>query len=281
MTRRELYSSVEAVVIPLYGAREGAAVAERLCEDCYGVSRFALTLEPNESVNCDAEQLKERLDRLATGEPVQYVVGHTEFYGREFEVGRGVLIPRPETEELVALVVGENDVRGVNILDVGTGSGAIAVSLAAEIKESKVSAIDFSADALEIARRNAARLGVDVEFTEADIFAWSPVVESLDVIVSNPPYIPESERATMRVNVVEFEPPTALFVPDNDPLIFYRQIADVALSALRPSGRLYFEIHETLAAETASMLRSKGYEEVRILSDMNSKPRMIACRKRG
>ncbi len=278
-TRKQLLDRVEGVTIPLYGSREGRAVAERLCNDLYGVSRFGAMLEPDAEVDVEEAVLTSQLSRLGAGEPVQYVVGRQEFYGREFAVRPGILIPRPETEELVALIVGENRNDSPAILDVGTGSGAIAISLAAEIPQSRVWALDVSPVAVEVARENAEQLGVSIEVGLGDIFEWQPRAESLDIVVSNPPYIPESERVEMGTNVVDYEPSSALFVPDSDPLIFYRRIAEVAAVALRKGGHLYFEIHEKLADETAKLLMEKGFTQVTIHEDMNSKPRMIGCTK--
>lgn len=169
--------------------------------------------------------------------------------------------------------------RGARILDVGTGSGAIAVSLALEIEGARVEAIDLSEVAVEVARSNAEALGAEVAVERADIFAFEPEAEGYDVVVSNPPYIPVAERVEMLRNVVDFEPSEALFVPNDEPLIFYERIADVALGGLRRGGLLAFEIHERLAIETAQMLVRKGFKEVTTYEDFYSKPRMILCTK--
>ncbi len=265
----------------VYAGREAAAVAERFCVDVCGFGRFDVALDGSKECPEVAEDtLQTLLERLASGEPVQYVVGHTEFCGRRFAVRSGVLIPRPETEELVALVVRQNTLPTPRIIDLGTGSGAIAVSLAAEIEGARVEALDLSEVAVEVASENAQTNGVEVAVSKGDIFAWAPAPESYDIIISNPPYIPESERVTMERNVADFEPCEALFVPDNRPLVYYERIADVALVALAREGRLYFEIHETLATETAQMLEQKGFE-VALHHDINHKPRMIVCRKKA
>ena len=240
MTRRELYNKVWTTVAPLYDHPEPVAIAERVCADVYGFDRFEMTLFPNVEVEgFDAERFAAILQQLSEGRPVQYVVGHTEFCDLRFAVREGVLIPRPETEELVHKIVAEwggkgatNDVNGgshsLRLMDIGTGSGAIAVSLGKMIEGARVTAVDVSSAALTIASENAVANGVDVEFVGADIFRFAPPAESLDVVVSNPPYIPESERATMRANVVDHEPSLALFVPDHSPIVFYERIADVA-----------------------------------------------------
>lgn len=280
MTRKEIFDRVLQVAQRVYDAREAAAVAERYCVDRCGFGRFDVALDGSkECPSITEEVLQPSLDRLRAGEPVQYVVGSTEFYGRRFAVRQGVLIPRPETEELVALVVRENSLVEPRIIDLGTGSGAIAVSLAAEIGGARVEALDLSDVAVQVAGENARANGVRVAVAKGDIFEWQPLAESYDIIISNPPYIPESERESMERNVTDYEPSEALFVPDGEPLLYYERIAEVARVALAEEGRLYFEIHETLAEQTASLLSAMGYE-VALHHDMNHKPRMIECHLR-
>ena len=281
MTRKEIFDRVLQVAQGVYEGREAAAVAERFCVDVCGFGRFDVALDGSKECPEVAEgSLQRLLERLSSGEPVQYVVGSTEFYGRRFAVRPGVLIPRPETEELVALVVKENRLAEPRIIDLGTGSGAIAVSLAAEIAGARVEALDISDVAVSVASENAQSNGVGVSVSKGDIFAWSPAPASYDIIISNPPYIPECERGAMERNVTDFEPAEALFVPDDRPLIYYERIAEVAWVALAVEGRLYFEIHETLAEQTARMLEQKGFE-VALHHDMNHKPRMIVCYKKA
>lgn len=279
MTRKEIFDRILRVAEGVYEGREAAAVAERFSVDVCGFGRFDVALDgARECPEVAEEELQRLLVRLGSGEPVQYVVGWTEFYGRRFAVCQGVLIPRPETEELVALVVRENTLLNPHIIDLGTGSGAIAVSLAAEIEGARVEALDLSEVAVEVARENARSNSVAVEVQRDDIFLWEPTPESYDVIISNPPYIPQCEREAMERNVTDYEPEEALFVPDDRPLIYYERIAGTALVGLREEGRLYLEIHESLATETAQMLEQKGFE-VALHYDMNSKPRMIVCHK--
>ena len=291
MTRRELYNKVWTTVAPLYDHPEPVAIAERVCADVYGFDRFEMTLFPSAEVgDFDAERFATILHQLSEGRPVQYVVGHTEFCDLRFAVREGVLIPRPETEELVRKVVAEWGGKGamnggnegshsLRLMDIGTGSGAIAVSLAKMIEGARVTAVDVSSAALAIASENAVANGVEVEFVGADIFRFMPPAESLDVIVSNPPYIPESERATMGTNVTCYEPSLALFVPDHSPIVFYERIADVAREALVEGGMLYFEVHETYASEVAGCLADRGFVEVQITEDFFSKPRIVSGRK--
>jgi release factor glutamine methyltransferase len=209
---------------------------------------------------------------------VQYVLGKAEFCEEEFEVAEGVLIPRPETEELVYRIA-ESAKRGARILDIGTGSGAIAIALAKLVKEAEVVAIDISNEALAIAKKNAERLGAEVEFVEADALGDLSRLGEFDIIVSNPPYIPQSDIVDMRKNVVDFEPHTALFVPDNDILKFYVATAENAQKMLREGGSLWFEIYEKAGDEVCSMLRDKGFSQTELIEDANLKPRMIWSRR--
>lgn len=280
MTRRELYNKVWMSVAPLYDHPEPVAVAERICADLYGFDRFGMTLMPSAEVEgFDEEAFEQVCKRLAEGCPVQYVVGHTEFCDLRFAVREGVLIPRPETEQLVRLVAEKHSNSGVRLMDIGTGSGAIAVSLAKLIEGARVTAVDVSEDALAVASENAAANDAKVEFVRADIFAYEPTPESLDVVVSNPPYIPESERSQMARNVVGYEPSLALFVPDHSPIMFYQRIADVARVALVAGGALYFEVHERYASEVAECLVCRGFVEVEVIEDFFSKPRIVSARK--
>lgn len=280
MTRRELYRKVQALATEIYGEQEGCAVADRLTEDIYSFGRFEVVLAGELEVEgFDPNHFEALLTRLRSGEPVQYITGRTEFYGRTFHLRPGVLIPRPETEELVHLIIKECHTPSPSILDVGTGSGAIAVSLAAELEGARVEALDLSPVALEVAAHNARQIGVDVTVTEGDIFCWEPEPESLDVVVSNPPYIPISELSEMERNVTEWEPHLALFVPDESPIIFYERIADVATQGLKVGGSLYFEVHERLADSVARMLKERGFGGVEIVNDLNRKPRIVLCRK--
>ena len=280
MTRRELYNKVWMSVAPLYDHPEPVAVAERICADLYGFDRFGMTLMPSAEVEGFDEEAFDRVcKRLAEGCPVQYVVGHTEFCDLRFAVREGVLVPRPETEQLVRLVAEKHPNSGVRLMDIGTGSGAIAVSLAKLIEGARVTAVDVSEDALAVASENAAANDAKVEFVRADIFAYEPAPESLDVVVSNPPYIPESERSQMARNVVGYEPSLALFVPDHSPIMFYERIADVARATLVAGGALYFEVHERYASEVAECLVCRGFVEVEVIEDFFSKPRIVSARK--
>ena len=263
----------------IYGENEARWIGREVFLLRYGLSQTALLM--GEAEHISEAELKGLQQRLLEGEPVQYVVGETEFCGHRFHTAHGVLIPRPETEELCRWIVEEwKEESGKRLLDIGTGSGCIACTLAAELKEAQVGAWDISADALRIARGNAERLGVSVNFELVDALRPPhPTPGSLDIIVSNPPYVCQQERADMERHVLDHEPPLALFVPDDDPLLFYRAIADYALQALRPGGRLYFELNCRFAHETADMLQQAGFSDVCIRKDQYGKDRFIsACR---
>jgi release factor glutamine methyltransferase len=223
------------------------------------------------------DELLKDFQRLLTGEPIQYILGEAPFYGRNYLVTRDTLIPRNETEELVHLILKENRRSGLRILDLGTGTGCIPISLALELSSSEVYAVDVSAAALEVARQNAATLGAKVEFLEGDLLGKIPVFDPLDLIVSNPPYVPLRDQAEMHANVLNFEPHLALFVPDEDPFVFYRAIGIWGKQLLKLGGKLYLEIYENLAEELVQLLHSLGYDQVQVHQDLNGKHRMISC----
>lgn len=213
--------------------------------------------------------------RLQRFEPIQYILGETEFYGLPFTVNHDVLIPRPETEELVELVLNENTETNAHILDIGTGSGCIAISLQKHLPKASVTAWDISEKALATASLNSKNNAVDVIFNKVDILADYPDNQHFDIIVSNPPYVLDSEKTDMHTNVLDYEPHTALFVSDNDPLLFYNRIADVAAKLLTNGGKLYFEINRAKGSETIKMLESKHFSDVRLLKDISGNDRMV------
>jgi len=208
--------------------------------------------------------------------PIQYILGETEFYGLPFRVNDSVLIPRPETEELVDWIRSENNRNeALNILDIGTGSGCIAIALKHEFPNAAVEAFDISDKALETARSNAGLNKLDVEFSKVDILNVADQSKKWDIIASNPPYIPELEKSEIEANVLEHEPHLALFVPDNDPLLFYRHIALFAKKQLNPNGKLYFEIHRDYGKECMELLASLGFSEIELRKDISGNNRMI------
>ena len=217
-------------------------------------------------------------ERLLVNEPIQYILQETEFYDLKFKVSPAVLIPRPETEELVQWVIDDNDnVKGAKIIDFATGSGCIAISLAKSIANSEVYAVDISEPALKIAEFNSKQNSSDVNFFEFDILNGDINIlpKSVDIIVSNPPYVKNSEKALMKPNVLNYEPDIALFVEDDDPLLFYNKIAKIGCEVLKNGGALYFEINEALAKEVTILLKELNYSEIEIRKDINGKDRMV------
>ncbi|MFB9844726.1 peptide chain release factor N(5)-glutamine methyltransferase [Mucilaginibacter ginsenosidivorans] len=226
------------------------------------------------------ESLKNILDQLVIGKPIQYILGQTEFYGLTFKVNPSVLIPRPETEELVYWTISlikETKLAGGNILDIGTGSGCIAISLKKNLPEFSVSAIDISSDALKTAGENAELNNTEVNFILGDILNPKLNIQNskFEIIVSNPPYVTLDDKKQMHTNVTDFEPHTALFVPENDPLIFYKAITDFASKNLKPGGLLFFEINESYGEQTVELLNSKRFINIELRKDMGGRDRMI------
>lgn len=225
------------------------------------------------------EQAGKVVTRLLDYEPIQYIFGNTTFYGLEIKVTPAVLIPRPETEELVDIIVKEwGDKPDLKVMDFCTGSGCIAVALARNLKFPEVSAVDISGDALDVARENASSLRVKVAFRREDVLSLvAPSSPEYDIIVSNPPYIAERERKAMERNVLDYEPSLALFVPDDDPLEFYKPIAGYAVKALSPGGRLYFEINPEYAGDMVKILKDTGFSDVTLQADMYGKQRFVTA----
>ena len=276
MTIRQTIHTIRDAVTSLYGEREAETIARMVVCDRLNYNFSQLVAHYDDE--CEVAELESVIAELKSGRPVQYVLGKAEFCDFVFEVAEGVLIPRPETEELVYRIA-ETAKRGARILDIGTGSGAIAISLAKLVKEATVVAIDISCEALKIAAHNAELLGAIVEFVEADALGDLSHLGEFDIIVSNPPYIPQSDIVDMRKNVVDFEPHTALFVPDDDVLRFYVATADNAQKMLSEGGSLWFEIYEKAGEQMCSMLREKGFSQTELIEDANLKPRMVWSRR--
>ena len=271
---RELWEQLT----PLYDETEAKAVVRTVLE-----VRFGLTLtdilcgKVNDLSAEEGRSLEKIMQRLRQAEPVQYVLGEAEFAGRRFKVAPGVLIPRPETEELCAWIVNEQtptEGQSITILDIGTGSGCLAVTLSLDIPDAAVSAWDISQDALLIASENAKAWKAPVSFALQDALAAPKDSMKWDIIVSNPPYICPSEAAEMAQNVLKFEPSTALFVPQSDPLLFYKAIANYAIQALKPGGKLYFEINPLYINQLEKMLKNVGLIDIEIRKDAFGKDRM-------
>ena len=278
-TIKEVFSAYKQALGALYDASEIEALTLLVVSEICGLSKAKIKAFPEtEIAQTQYEKLNATLTRLKTGEPVQYILGHTEFYGLPFKVTPSVLIPRPETEELVewALAsVGSGQFTGPSILDIGTGSGCIAISLKKNLPNAQVSAIDISTQALAIAKQNAELNRVDINFIEADILNLKSEIPKSDIIISNPPYVTLEDKKQMHTNVNDFEPHTALFVPQDDPLIFYKAIADFALKNLSENGKLFFEINESLGNETVELLKGKGFKNIDLRKDMSGRDRMV------
>lgn len=273
------YRELRAKLTPLYGESEARAVTDILLEDVFGLTKADIICGAVERLSADdSARLALMADRLLANEPVQYVVGHTKFLGRQFKTAPGALIPRPETEELCTWIISESSAfEAPDILDIGTGTACIACTLALDIPKSRVCGWDISAEALAIASENASSLKAPVSLKQQDILSKSTDRARWDIIASNPPYICLSEKSGMSPNVTEHEPHAALFVPGSDPLLFYRSIAHYALTALKPRGRLFFEINPLYAHELTAMLESAGFKEIIIKKDMYGKKRMASA----
>jgi release factor glutamine methyltransferase len=273
MTVQAAFTLIIHTLEPLQGAREAANIAHILMEHLTGMSKMDRIVYKDKAF-VQETQLQKSLEALLQHQPIQYVIGKSWFYGLELMVNSQVLIPRPETEELVEWIV--NDVQtAVKILDIGTGSGAIPLALKKELPQADVWSVDISAGALEVAAANAAQLNLAVHFEQVDILSPAQQLPAFDIIVSNPPYIRESEQADMEEQVVSYEPRIALFVPDHDALLFYRQIGLVAKEKLREGGRLYFEINEAFGKEVVALLEEQGFINVILKQDIYGKDRMV------
>lgn len=262
-----------------YDANEAENLVNWLLEHHLGLRRVDMMhfLEEKDL----PENLRADFERLKTGEPIQYILGHAPFYGREFKVSSATLIPRNETEELVHLIIKENPQPDLRILDIGTGTGCIPITLALEMKNPEVFAVDISEDVLNIAGANAKTLKAKVKFQKCDILCEMVQQPNLDIIVSNPPYIPLKEKDQMHRNVLDFEPHLALFVSNNDPLIFYKKIAEKGKHLLKPHGKIYFEINERFGIDVVRLLSDLDYKGVSAIKDLNGRDRIVSGQNSG
>jgi release factor glutamine methyltransferase len=297
-TIKDVFLSFQQGLNGVYDTRETASIALLVLEEITGMSRAKIKAFTDDDVPAaDVEKIAGILEELKTGKPVQYILGSTEFYGLSFLVNPATLIPRPETEELVEWVLESEKLKvrsqkSLSILDIGTGSGCIAISLKKNLPDARVTAIDISPEALHTAKQNAVINEVEVEFMKQDILevgkSESPLspeavnTSSLalrhlmfDIIVSNPPYVTLDDKLQMHQNVTGFEPHTALFVPEHDPLIFYKAIADYAVKHLEKNGLLYLEINENFGKKTVKILNNKGFIDIELRKDMSGRDRMV------
>jgi len=282
MKIKEYKSHFIKALLPFYDEMEAESFFFLLLENKHQLRRIDLALDVDiEFSETDISNWNAILEKLKIQIPIQYIIGATHFYGLEFIVDENVLIPRPETEELVDWIVKLNSklskTKALKILDIGTGSGCIAISLAKNIPNSEVFAIDVSEKALAVAEKNAILNKVPVTFLHKNILETNDLSRKFDIIVSNPPYVRNLEKAEIKPNVLENEPHLALFVSDNDPLIFYKKIAELAAANLNPNGQLFFEINQYLGKETQELLESIGLKNIELRKDIYGNDRMIAC----
>lgn len=279
MTTHQITSYIKQALAEAYPEGEVRAFVRILFEEWLHYSTVDIYMRADCEVPDFVEQKMLRaVERLLAHEPIQHIVGVAHFHGHRFKVDRHTLIPRPETEQLVDMIIDQNPATDLRVLDIGTGSGCIAISLARALKFAQVTAFDVSQAALDVAAGNASALGAKVKFCLNDILSAKPVDNQFDIIVSNPPYICHSEKSQMESNVLLYEPHTALFVPDNDPLLFYRAIALYASRALSPGGKLYFEINAAYGNATAQLLKQHGFTDIEIVRDFYGRDRFASAR---
>ncbi len=277
ITIAELRTRIIKSLSGLYDQNEIRSFIYLIFGQLLNYSKIEIYIKENETISQHlVKKIDEIIIRLSHYEPIQYILGKTEFYGFPVKVAPGILIPRPETEELADWVIKENAGKQLNILDIGTGSGCIAIALAKHLPAAQITGIDISKKAIEIAKENATINGVNISFYTLDIFQYKKwLKQKYDIFVSNPPYVRESEKAGMEANVLNYEPQQALFVPDNDPLVFYRIIAEAGIECLGNNGAIYCEINEALPDDTCALFEETGYRPVILKPDINGKPRMI------
>ncbi|ASU34879.1 peptide chain release factor N(5)-glutamine methyltransferase [Mucilaginibacter xinganensis] len=282
-TIKDVFENYRLNLVKMYDVNEVNAITSLTINNVCELSTAKIKAFPEFEISAGQSlKLKNILLELKTGKPIQYILGNTEFYGLPFNVNPSVLIPRPETEELVEWVINSVSSKqwtAGSMLDIGTGSGCIAISLKKNLPGFTVSAIDISISALKTAVSNAELNTVDVEFVEADILNFKPETKApkFEIIISNPPYVTLHDKAQMHSNVTDFEPHSALFVPENDPLIFYKAIADYAFTRLTSGGLLFLEINESYGSQTVELLRVKGFNNIELRKDMSGRDRMIKC----
>ena len=277
MTTTSLRTEITNELIVLYDPREADQVAALVIENLFGITPINQLMGKEINLTRQIQKkLAQIIHRLLKHEPIQYVLGHTEFFGRLFKTDSSVLIPRPETEELVHWIL-QGDLNDTSrVLDIGTGSGCIAITLALEAKCKSIG-IDNDPSALLVSKENAREHGVEIEWLELDILEKTPVIDPVDLIVSNPPYVPHGDRGQMDSRVKDFEPVLALFVPDNDPLIFYRRIVALAPHILKPGGTVYLEIYHQAGKAVCDLFTGRHWSQVNLKKDLQGRNRMVSA----
>lgn len=272
---------IRAELAPYYPQTEISGFIQLIMDSVLGLSYTQLILEKERVLKSkECECINSIVNRLKKYEPIQYILGTTLFYGLMLDVAPGVLIPRPETEELVSWISKTKLPERAKIIDIGTGSGCIALALKNELTDAELLGVDVSGEALALAANNAQKNNLEVTFKKADILQWNNIIwPQFDVVVSNPPYVLDSEKKQMQANVLEYEPQLALFVNDNDPLVFYRNIAQFAQQQLKKGGLLFFEINENMGDEMEKLVKQLEFSNVELRCDINGKTRMLKCEK--
>ena len=281
-TYASAYTDLSNSLQATYDAREAASIAHEVLEHLTGATRLQRVTDKEKQLTTEQQGEFDRMkELLLKGTPLQYVLGTAWFMGREFVVNEHVLIPRPETEELVQWMVEDNKGKQPSVLDIGSGSGCIPVSLKLSLPDAVVSSVDISESAIGVAMMNAVRLDANISFRQLDFLDKSKWHElpSYDIIVSNPPYIPETESGSLHINVRDFEPNLALFVPGNDALLFYRNIAEFGLTHLNEGGAVYCELHVDFAMQTMELFKTIGYAYAMVKQDMHGNFRMLKAQK--
>jgi release factor glutamine methyltransferase len=278
-TLKEAYQNFKILLTKVYEPEEAETITAMVFREVLGYDRIKLMLNENDLLSASLfEQLDFISFQLLQHQPIQYILGYSYFNDLKFTVNKNVLIPRPETVELVQLILKNHDQHTLDVIDIGTGSACIPISLKKERSLWNVTGLDISADALQVALLNVKQHAVEVSLVEADIFAFQPK-QKFDLIVSNPPYVLESEKLQMHKNVLDYEPSLALFVADQEPLKYYERITEIAQQFLNPNGFLYFEINESFAAQTQALLASHAFEYIQIFQDFKGKNRFVSARK--
>lgn len=273
---KETYFNVINEIIAIYGEDESRQLTKMLMEDLFSISFEKILIDEQIHINdAQHELLNEKVGQLKNFMPIQYVLGKANFFGREFYVSPSVLIPRQETEELINEILLDNRRPGLSVLDIGAGSGCIGLTLGLELKSPKISCLDIDEDALDVTRRNAENLGVMAHCQHSDILSAEKLNGKYDIIVSNPPYVTESEKQQMQNNVLKHEPEKALFVPDNNPLLFYKKIIDLAKESLLKKGKIYFEINENFGLDILQLCEQSGCSFIKLIQDIHGKDRII------